>query len=230
MKTYDLYLDSGPMRKKTIVQIPSLMGCMGRGDTTDAAVAGAPDAIRTFLRFLARHGERVDPDEPFRTRVAAHVIDSVFPAGGTSFLPPDERPLGPRETAALMSRLEALHGDLRTLTSKLTARHMDARPAKGRPIRQILAHICVEGAYLRGVSGASRIQRLVDRGEMDPHDALDDLLARERERLRAMPASERSGVVLRGQSPWSARGAVRRMLEHGWEHYVEIAERLGVDP
>jgi len=230
MKTYDLYLDSGPMKRKTMAQIPSLPGCIARGDTTDEAIAAAPDAIRAFLRFLARNGERVDPDAPFRARVAAHATDSVFPAGGMSFLPPDARPLTSRQADALMRRLDAIHKAMRGATAGLTRRRLDAKPPSGRPIGRILAHVCGEGAYLRGVTGASRIQRLVDRGEMDPHDALDALLALERERLRTMPASERDGVIMRGQSPWTARGAVRRMLEHAWEHYVEIAGRLGVEP
>ena len=90
--------------------------------------------------------------------------------------------------------------------------------------------MCGEGGYLRGVTGATRIQREADDGTIDPHDALDRLLALERERLRSMDAQERSSVVMRGQSPWSARAAVRRMLEHAWEHYVEIAVRLEKTP
>lgn len=230
MKTYDLYLDSGPMKKKTMVQVPALTGCVARGDTTDDAIAAVPDAIRAFLRFLALHGERIDPDAAFRTRVAAHVTDSGFPAGGLSFLPPDERPLGPREATALMERLGAIHHAMREMTIGLSPRQLDARPPKGRPIRRILAHVCGEGGYLRGVTGASRIARLVERGEMDPNDALGELLSLERERLRTMPPAERNGVIMRGQSPWSARSAGRRMLEHAWEHYVEIAERLNVEP
>jgi hypothetical protein len=41
-----------------------------------------------------------------------------------------------------------------------------------------------------------------------------------------MSKEERAEVIMRGQSPWSARAALRRMLEHAWEHYVEIAQRL----
>jgi hypothetical protein len=61
-------------------------------------------------------------------------------------------------------------------------------------------------------------------------DALDQIFALEVERLNAMTKEERSALVMRGQSPWTARSAVRHMLEHGWEHYAEIVERLGVDP
>jgi hypothetical protein len=87
-----------------------------------------------------------------------------------------------------------------------------------------------EGGYLRGVSGASAVQRQVEQGRMDPLDGLDQLLELETARLDAMSDGERSEVVMRGQSPWTARSAVRNMLEHAWEHYVEIAERLGKQP
>lgn len=84
-----------------------------------------------------------------------------------------------------------------------------------------------QGENLRSVTGASRIQREVDEGRRDPLDALDALWELEAARLASMPAEERRAVVQRGQSPWSVRAAVRRMLEHGWEHYSEIAQRLG---
>lgn len=230
MKTYDLYLDSGPKMKKTIVQVPAIMGCVARGDTTDEATANTPDAIRVYMRFLARHGEPYDPEAAFRTRVALHVTDGVFPAGGVGFIAPDDKPLTPRDADALMTRLGHIHDAIRALAGSLAAKELDAKPASGRPIRGILVHVCAEGNYLRGVTGAGRIQRLADKGQMDPLDALDELLVLEKERLRTMPPEERAGMVMRGKTPWSARFAVRRMLEHAWEHCCEIADRVGATP
>ena len=230
MKTYDLYLDSGPMKKKTFVHVPALLGCIARGDTTDQAVEHAPDAIRAFLTFLARGGEPVQPDAPFRVRVAEHVTDQQWPGNGGGFLPTDAGPLSTGESDALMRRLAAIHAALRSLTGGLTARQIDAAPAKGRPIRRILQHVCVEGAYLRGITGSSRLMSEVEKRALNPHDALDQLFALEQERLRAMSKEERAQVIMRGQTPWSARAAVRRMVEHAWEHYVEIAERLRQAP
>jgi hypothetical protein len=135
-----------------------------------------------------------------------------------------------RESDALMRRLDALHGELRALTQGIAAKQLTAQPEKGRPIRRILAHVCAEGGYLRGVSGASRIQREADEDKIDPLDALDRLHALEVQRLASMTPTERREVIMRGQSPWSVRSAVRRMLEHAWEHYVEIAARLGRGP
>lgn len=42
-----------------------------------------------------------------------------------------------------------------------------------------------------------------------------------------MTAAERRQSVKHGQVTWTARRGLRRMLEHEWEHLLEIAERLG---
>ena len=228
MKTYDLYVESGPQMKTTYVHVPVLLGCVYNAPTTHQALDAAPDAIGAYLRFMARAGERVDPKATFGTRVSEHYTQGGFL--GSRFLPTDAAPLSTRESNALMKRLAALHADLRALTGGLTPKQLTATPARGRPIRRILTHVGAEGGYLRGVTGASRIQRLADEGAIEPLDALDQLFDLETERLATMTDDERTKVIQRGQNPWSARSAMRRMLEHGWEHYVEIAARLGKSP
>lgn len=229
MRTYDLYAESGPMKKKTVVHVPSVMGCTAHGDSTDAALAATPDAIRAYLRFLIRAGERVDAEAVFAIRLADHDTSGGFL--GSAFLPTDHQPLLKRDSNALMKRLGALHDELRRTAGGLPAKTLDARPPIGRAIRQIMLHVCgSEGGYLRGVTGASRLHREVEQGNLSPHDALDQLYALELERLNTMTEGERAEVIMRGQSPWSARSALRKMLEHAWEHYTEIAERLGTSP
>jgi predicted RNase H-like HicB family nuclease len=223
--TYDLYLQSGPMRKRTYIHVPALLGCIAQGETTGAAVEAAPDAIRAYLAFLARSGEAVDPGQAVEVRVVEENLDGGFL--GSGFLPTDVEPLLEPETERLMRRLAAIHGEIRGLVAPLSTEERQAAPPKGRPIARILTHLCSEGGYLRGVTGASRIQRLVDQGELDPLDALDQLHGLEVARLAGMSDAERRDVVMRGQSPWSVRSAVRRMLEHGWEHCSEISARLG---
>ena len=229
MKTYDLYAESGPMMKKTVVHVPALLGCTSRGDTTQEAIENAPEAISAYLAFLERAGERVDAKSPFKTRLAQHDTSGGFL--GSAFLATDQEPMPKRESDKLMHRLVALHGELRRIASKLTDRQLDAKPKQGRTLRAILHHIVgPEGGYLRGVSGTSRIAREVEQGKLDPFDALDQLLELERVRLDSMTVVERAELIMRGQVPWTARAAVRRMLEHAWEHYVEIATRLGKEP
>jgi hypothetical protein len=118
VKTYDLYLESGPQMKTTYVHVPGLLGCVYNAPTTQQALDAAPGAIRAFLRFMARAGERVDAKADFRTRVAEHHTEGGFL--GSRFLPTDAEPLSKRESNALMKRLAALHVDLRSLTSGLT--------------------------------------------------------------------------------------------------------------
>lgn len=228
MKTYDLYLHSGPKMLKTYVHVPSLMGCILLRDSTDQAVEAAPDVIRSFLGFLARSAERVGPEAAFRTRVAHH--DKCGGFIGSSFLPTDAEPLPKRESDALMKRLAAIHGELRRITSGLAPKQLDAEPAKGRSIRRILQHLSGEGGYLRGVTGAGRVQRDIEEGRIAPLDGLERIYELEVARLASMTEAERREVVQRGQQPWSARSAMRRMLEHSWEHYMEIAARLGQAP
>jgi predicted RNase H-like HicB family nuclease len=228
VKTYDLYAESGPMMKKTVVHVPALLGCRGRGDTTQEALSKTPEAIRTFLRFMQRSGERVDLDAAFNTKLAEHDKSGGFL--GSAYLATDAEPMPKRESDQLLKRLDAMHGELRRITANLTPKQLTAKPRTGRPIGDILRHVCGEGGYLRGISGVSRLGTQVERGQLAPLDALDQMFALEVERLRTMTDEERSTVVMRGQSPWTVRYAVRQMLEHAWEHYIEIAERLGVEP
>lgn len=56
MTTYGLYLESDPRRRKTMVHVLDLLGCVAVGPTTDDAPAATPDAIRAFLGTLRREG------------------------------------------------------------------------------------------------------------------------------------------------------------------------------
>jgi predicted RNase H-like HicB family nuclease len=228
VKTYELYAESGPMMKKTVVHVPELLGCRARGDTSQEAIDNAPAAIRDFLRFMKRAGERVDSKAAFKTKLTEHDKSGGFL--GSAHLSTDAEPMPKRESDMLMKRLDAMHGELRRVTAKLTPKQLSAKPKVGRPIGDILRHVCAEGGYLRGVSGASRLMTQVERGQLAALDALDQMFLLEVERLRTMTEEERSSVIMRGERPWTVRFAIRQMLEHAWEHYVEIAERLNVEP
>ena len=87
MTAYDLYLESGPRRRKTMVHVLDLLGCVAVGTTTDEAIAATPQAIQTFRRFLYRHGEDIDPNAPFDTRVAEHLMEGDFIGNGSAYIP-----------------------------------------------------------------------------------------------------------------------------------------------
>ena len=73
MTVYGLYLESGPLHRKTMVHVLDLLGCVAVGPTTEDALAATPDAIHAYRRFLGRHGEPVVPDALFDTHVVEHI-------------------------------------------------------------------------------------------------------------------------------------------------------------
>ncbi|HEY7465847.1 MAG TPA: hypothetical protein VIB47_04075, partial [Dehalococcoidia bacterium] len=104
---YALYLESGPQRRKTMVHVPALLGCIANSATTEEAVEATPDAIRAFLRFLRRAGEGADPEAPFGTRVEEHVTEGQWLGNGSPYVTygPDLEPVTAAEMTTLINRL-----------------------------------------------------------------------------------------------------------------------------
>jgi predicted RNase H-like HicB family nuclease len=113
MASYALYLESGPQKKTTLVHVLELLGCVVQAKTSDDAVAAAPDAIRSYLRYLKRHGEKVDPDANLETRVAEHNTHGLF--SGQAIWPPDRKPVAPKDLARYVRWLEWSRADLLAL-------------------------------------------------------------------------------------------------------------------
>lgn len=234
MPTYKLYLESGPRKYKTMVHVLDLLGCVAAGPTTEAAAVATPEAIRAFLRFLQRHGEDVDPDQGIETQVAEHITEGQFLGNGspTAVYVPDLKPLKPKELERLVTRLEWLQSDLLELLRGLSARQLDAKTTHGRAIRDILLHIVgAERGYMGTafgkIEGLAAAARGIDRPGADLLAQIPRVRAVEFARLRAATLEERERVVRRGEYTRTLRRAIRRMLEHGWEHYREIEARLG---
>jgi predicted RNase H-like HicB family nuclease len=114
MRTYKLYLESGPQQKTTLVHIIELLGCVANAKTTDVALAATPDAIRAYLTYLKRHADDVDPGEPFGTRVAEHITKGEFLGQGSpqAVYAPDLRPLTPKDLAQVLRWLKWSRADL----------------------------------------------------------------------------------------------------------------------
>ena len=235
MTEYALYLESGPRRKKTMIHVPDLLGCIAQGPTTEDALAATPDAIRAFLRFLLGHGDAVQPDAPFTTAVAAHVTEGGWlgngdPAPGFA---PDFGALSPEDLGAYLQRLGWLRDDLARVLGGLSVAQLLAEPAvHGRPIFEIVMHVAKsQGAYVRAtvgkVDGLAEALRNVGAGPDGLAAALDRLWHVDSARLAAMTEDERTRQVQHGQVLWTARRGMRRMLEHTWEHLREIRARLG---
>jgi uncharacterized protein with von Willebrand factor type A (vWA) domain len=82
-------------------------------------------------------------------------------------------------------------------------------------------------AALDGVSGFSRIERLAQRGELPIDEALLQVEQLAATRIRATTAEERRRLVQRANDQRTLRKAIRRILEHDWEHLAELARRPG---
>ncbi len=233
MTEYRLYLESGPKMKTTMVHVLDLLGCIANARTTEAALEATPGEIRRFLRFLAKHGEDVDPEAEFATVIEQHVMEGPWigygdPAPGFE---PDFEPLGRDELAVHLLRLRWMGEELAAIVAQLTDEDLDRRPEAGRPIREIIRHVCEAEPEYGRTGGVGKPDALRD--IMRAIEAGDDLPGTVARLWDAIVAcferatdGQMSAVFQRGQSPYSARRGLRRALEHPWEHLREIERRL----
>lgn len=232
MKKYSLYVESGPRRKTTMVHVIDLLGCMVSGATTEEAIETTPEAIRTYLRFLQRHGEKVKRDESFSTVVVQHVTEGPWigygnPAPGFA---PDFEPLTAKDQRIYLRRLAWMQADWLESIRALSQQQLAATPSNGRSILEIVNHVAEsEAVYLRYLVGKVDGQSDALKAVKNPV-ALIDSLSRVWEisnaRLEALTEKELKQGVPHGQVTWTARRTFRRTLEHEWEHLLELRARL----
>jgi len=234
MTLYKLYLESGPRRKKTMVHVLELLGCVATGPTTEEALDKTPQAIHAYLRFLRRHGAPVDVDAEVQTEIAEHITEGIWLGNGDPSLVfgPDLEPLTPEDAEAYIQRLEWMGSEMAALVGGLSQEQLEEKPRpKGRSIQAILEHILEsEYAYmaafgkLEGLPGTGSI---VKKRQGDLLEWMGYVRAREIERIRSLSWQERSEPFVHWKYTRTARKVMRRMLEHQWEHLVELKERLG---
>jgi predicted RNase H-like HicB family nuclease len=231
--SYALYLESGPKRRKTMVHALDVLGCVAVGATTNDALAATPQAIRAYLRFLRRHGESCDPDAPFGIHVAEHVTEGAWLGNGSPYLVfgPDVDPLTDAEIDTYLRRFAWMREELAVWAASQTTERLDAVPAGGgRTSRAVLLHMLGVN-YLASALGAapgfSALHGACERGELPLPDALRRAATLAADRVHATSADERSAVRELPSGPRTLRKALRRMLEHDWEHHAELARRPG---
>ena len=237
MTVYALYLESGPQHRKTMVHVLDLLGCVAVGPTTEDALAATPDAIRTYCRFLGRHGEPVVPDAPFDTQVVEHITQGDWLGNGSPYLVfgPDLQPVTGEEVETFLGRHHWLREELATWAATQTGEQLDAPARGGRTARAVLLHVLgATGGYLSaalgGAPGFSRLHGAAERGELDLAEALRGSAALAAERVRATTPEERAAVRQLPKGARTLRKALRRMLEHDWEHLAELSRRPGGPP
>lgn len=235
MTTYDLFLESGPRRRKTMVHVIGLLGCMAVGPTTEEAIDAAPEAIRAYRRFLHRLGEAIGPDAPFATRIAEHITEGDFIGNGSPYFlfGPDWEPLTGDEIDVLLRRVEGTGGELAAWAAARTDTELAAPPSEGgRPAREILRHVlAARGSFLAAALGSApgfgRIATTFERGEIPVRDAFDASTARIVELVSATTPEQRATPRQLPSGPKTLRQALRRILEHDWEHLIELSRRPG---
>jgi predicted RNase H-like HicB family nuclease len=234
MKTYDLHLESGPKRKTTMVHVLELLGCVATGPTTDAAIEATPDAIRAYRRFLRRHGESVDLAEPFELRVVEHVTEGEWLGNGSPYLAYDWdfEPLTDEEVEVYLRRNDWLYEELAAWAEAQTDAQLDAKPLKGRTVRESLLHVIgAQGALLAyalsNAPGFGKIRGAAERGELPLPEALLQSAELTAERVRSTTPEQRNTVRELSSGSYTLRKAFRQMLEHDWEHLAELSRRPG---
>jgi len=233
LTVYQLYLESGPKHKKTMVHVLEPLGCVATGPTSEEAVARTPEVIRAFLTMLHRNGEQVDPKAKIETEIAEHITEGDWLGNGSPYITfsPDHQPLTKAEIERFIPWLEWMRADMLALIAPLSDAEWLAEPETGRPIRRIVEHVAgAEYNYVRvfgkipGLAGPGATEKM---GREELLAWMDHLREHELARLRALTSEERKAVITRGESTRTARQMMRRMLEHQWEHLVELTERLG---
>jgi uncharacterized damage-inducible protein DinB/predicted RNase H-like HicB family nuclease len=234
MRSYALYLESGPRRQRTMVHVTDLLGCIAKGPTTEAALAATPAAIRAYLRFVQRHGESVHPNSDFRIEIIEHLTVGQWLGNGDPALAftIDRAPLRHDDAEHYIRRLEWSRADILILLEGLSDEQLaEAPPSGDRPILAMLEHLLDSEhfylATLGPIPGTPGAGHVAQKREGPIREWMAYLRAREIEHIRALSADERAKTVERWKQTWTARKALRRMLEHEWEHLCELGDRLG---
>lgn len=232
MHTYDLHLESGPKRKKTMVHVLELLGCVAVGPTTKEAIEATPDAIRAFRRFLRRHGEEIDPDQPFETSVVEHITEGDWLGNGSPYLifDADLAHLTDDEVERYVHRMRWLDEELGAWAAMRSPEQLDAKPATGRAARDVLLHVLgAQGSYfsaaLAGAPGFGKVHGAAERGEMPLPEAFHRVAELVAERIANATPEQRNAVRELSSRSYTLRKAFRRALEHAWEHYAELSRR-----
>ena len=232
---FDVYLESGPHQRRTWIYVPSLPGCSTIAPTSDEAPAAARAAILERIDFLRRHGETVPDPEPMELVVAGHVIERKVLGFGQMVFSTDLAPLKPDEAARQLRWAEWSREELVAAARAQTLPLAEKPAGGGRSAAAILAHVAgAEWSYatstLGSIPGGGAILAAVEStAETAPWDALEAERTALLTRLRAMTPDELVRVVDRGggKPPRTARRMLRRLLEHEWEHVIELRARLG---
>lgn len=226
----------GIARRETTVDawVFGLEGCRAIGDDLDQALALVPVVIGEHLAWLASHGEPVSTGD-----TEYKVVEEVDAVGRSEYVfEADKQPLAQADVEQAARRIQYAHADLLSLAERLPDVVLDWRPPESsvkidnifpdvRSIRDMVTHVAqAMHFHLRGVGDVTQRVPAPD-GEPDLAAAMETALAR----IRSLNQEEMAGTVYRvpgrsGEAEWTARKALRRILNHQRFHAKEIQQRL----
>ena len=243
MTRYPVYLEVGE-EGKGFAHVLELPGCIARAETREAALEALPWAIRAYLAWLRSHGEPAPPiEEPIEIEIEyeATGLGPFEPDDAAALFPPDREPLDDQEMASCFRLMGHARSDLLTLVEDLPGEILDWEAPylsdTGLPrIRGLLRHI--------GNAEKWYVSRVVPRATLPPEWDSDgeapvleylSLVRRTAiDRLWQVDDGERSVVHYPNhwtdhpEEAWTVRKALRRFLEHEFEHTAQIRRRLSL--
>jgi uncharacterized damage-inducible protein DinB len=144
---------------------------------------------------------------------------------------PDLEPLTLEDEEKYIQRLQWSRAEVVALAGGLTNEQVETElHTKDRSIRAMLEHM-LDSEYfyvstLGKIHGLPGIGTIVKKHQGDLLNWMSHVRMLEIARIRSLTADERSQPVEHWKRTWTARKVLRRMLEHEWEHLVEMSERL----
>lgn len=208
--------------------VVDLPGCRAAAGSLDDALALLPVVAGDHLAWLAGHGEPVSPDAPFEYEV----VEETDRRGDIA-LESDRLPLSREELNRAILQAGYAHADLEGLLAYLPDVVLDWLPPASavkidqifpdvRSIRNMVEHLTtVEANYYVGSLSE------------EPHAVtatLEELHELTAKRLHALPEETLGRVFTRqgprGETEWTARKVMRRIISHKRFHTREIEQRL----
>ena len=233
MATYEAYLensDSGAC----MAHVPDLPGCFVAAADRERALARLPAAIQAYLAHLQTHGESWDMPQSIEVAVVEEKERSgpFHPDDRAALFEHDRRPLSRDEIERYLDLAAYNRADLLALVRGLSNTMLAWRPRpEAMSIGRILAHI--GRAELWYISRITEVDASApDWRELPGRQFLT--LARDMlvECFRGLSDEQLTAVTHppissgANREPWTARKALRRMLEHEREHAAHIEEVL----
>ncbi|HET7276026.1 MAG TPA: hypothetical protein VFI91_12730 [Longimicrobiaceae bacterium] len=180
------------------------MGCVVAGANKEEAVAGVPDALGEWLRFLASVGEEVpSPDQELEISVDEWVRSDAAVGQGESdaFFDADDEPLAEKDIELGLQRLGGLRG--------LLLPHIRRRPEDEiAPARQVLDELARAQWWTLSRLGASPLAEVPDKVV----GRLDTAMALTVQRFGELEPDQRARRLELDGELWTPRKVMRRLL------------------